>query len=191
MEKPIELNLSLCGWIIRDYRQDDFEVGHEYTFSLNLYIKTAEIVSTGSESFEEFGFGEYRFSGRTLLSHPEVEIFDVGIRCYRVLEPVGTSKPKVGGYFKGTGNFVIDEGLHCESEENELTNANLEYRWRVKKIWMTGPQIKPAPRQKTKRLFKINRIPTEYEDIQRTDGRNDFGGLASYYLRCECLGLAT
>jgi hypothetical protein len=176
--------LGVAGWIIADGAYEDFEVGQQRDFAVELLPRSITLEKVTARRLAMPVDREiHDFVGELVFAGGGAYVMDVG--CFVVaggLEYLPASSG-VGDVLTGRGPLGLDPCcVYIEPGFLDFAPARV-YSWRIHRIEMeTTPLIETESR-----TWIRDPSNTSYVTVSRTNAWEDDGGGANYLLHCSLL----
>lgn len=131
----LDLEISLSRWIIEDGNYEDFCVGEQRKFALELWASTPLTKSAENVmALREHGDYSYDVAGKLVFTSDGVWVIDCGVLAYSEQGSEIVGECKVGDFVQGSLRFGVDPFFYFEQHYKIPGVPPLIYEWQVNSI---------------------------------------------------------
>lgn len=131
----VNLEIHLARWIIEDGNYDDFCVGEQRKFALQLWASTPLTKSAENVvALREQSGHAYDVVGKLVFAADGVRVIDCGVLAYSEWETEIEDGCKVGDFVQGNLRFGVDPFFYFEQHCRIPGIPPLIYEWQVNSI---------------------------------------------------------
>lgn len=181
---------GLNSWIIQDGNYGDFFCGQVAEFAVELTPAEMGRSQLGDKWTHYIGDWRNEIAGQLIhvdRTDPEdpAWVFDLGIYAYATF---GVPKDlQVGYWVTGTAYLGVDPYFYFEALAENPGMPPLIYSWRIERILLDKTPRLETKDEEGRTVLIRDESQRTIVPIERTDARNDDGGLAEYLLECTLL----